>query len=151
MEYRYIYNITYYNRFLQDQLMFWTQGVENLHNYNCNPTVYLASISIEFDYIHDKIKSACSVYTANGWSLQWHNNERDGVSNRRRLYCLFNRLFWRRSKKMSKLSVTGLCEGNSLVTGEFPAQRASNAENVSIWWRHHIKGRALYGKKLDGM
>ena len=24
------------------------------------------------------------------------------------------------------------------VTGEFPAQRASNAENVSIWWRHHV-------------
>ena len=22
-------------------------------------------------------------------------------------------------------------------TGEFPAQRASYAENVSIWWRHH--------------
>ena len=22
-------------------------------------------------------------------------------------------------------------------TGEFPAQKASNAENVSIWWRHH--------------
>ena len=22
-------------------------------------------------------------------------------------------------------------------TGQFPAQRASNAENVSIWWRHH--------------
>ena len=29
------------------------------------------------------------------------------------------------------------CVGNSLVTGEFPAQKASNAENVSIWWRHH--------------
>ena len=27
--------------------------------------------------------------------------------------------------------------GDSPVTGEFPAQRASNAENVSIWWRHH--------------
>ena len=27
--------------------------------------------------------------------------------------------------------------GNSPVTGEFPAQRASNAENISIWWRHH--------------
>ena len=25
------------------------------------------------------------------------------------------------------------------LTGEFPAQRASNAENVSIWWRHHAK------------
>ena len=30
-----------------------------------------------------------------------------------------------------------LCAGNSPVTGEFPAQRASNTENVSIWWRHH--------------
>ena len=36
-----------------------------------------------------------------------------------------------------KLRVTGLCAGNSPVTGEFPAQSASNAENVSIWWRHH--------------
>ena len=27
--------------------------------------------------------------------------------------------------------------GNSPVTGEFPSQRASNAGNVSIWWRHH--------------
>ena len=40
-------------------------------------------------------------------------------------------------KKTSKLRVTGLCEGNSPVTGELPAQGASNAENVSIWWRHH--------------
>ena len=37
----------------------------------------------------------------------------------------------------SKLRATGLCAGNSPGTGEFPAQRASNAENVSIWWRHH--------------
>ena len=29
-----------------------------------------------------------------------------------------------------------LC-GEFTGTGEFPAQRASNAENVSIWWRHH--------------
>ena len=43
----------------------------------------------------------------------------------------------RRSKKTSKLRVTGLWEGNSLVTGEFPAQRTSNVEKVSIWWRHH--------------
>ena len=34
----------------------------------------------------------------------------------------------RRSKKSSKLRVTGLCEENSPVTGEFPAQRATNAE-----------------------
>ena len=40
-------------------------------------------------------------------------------------------------QRKSKLRVTGLCEGNSPVTGEFPAQKASNAENISIWWRHH--------------
>ena len=43
----------------------------------------------------------------------------------------------RRSKKTPKLRVTGLCAGNSPVTGEFPAQMASNAEKVSIRWRHH--------------
>ena len=36
----------------------------------------------------------------------------------------------RRSKETSKLRVTGLCEGNSPVTGEFPIQRTSNAENI---------------------
>ena len=40
-------------------------------------------------------------------------------------------------RQTSKLSVTGLYEGNSPVTGEFPTQRTSNAENVFIWWRHH--------------
>ena len=27
--------------------------------------------------------------------------------------------------------------GEFTVTGEFPVQKASNAENVSIWWRHN--------------
>ena len=35
-------------------------------------------------------------------------------------------------KKTSEFRVTGLCAGNSPVTNEFPAQRASNTENVSI-------------------
>ena len=42
-------------------------------------------------------------------------------------------------KERAKLRVTGLCEGNSPVTGEFPAQMASNAENVSIWCRQHAQ------------
>ena len=41
-------------------------------------------------------------------------------------------------KNTSKLCVTGLCVGNSPGTGVFPAQMTSNAENVSIWWRHHV-------------
>ena len=72
-------------------------------------------------------------------TLQWRHSESHGVSNHRRLEYLLNRLFERRSKKTSKLRVTGRCKGNSSVTGEFSAQRASNAENVSIWWRHHGK------------
>ena len=70
-------------------------------------------------------------------SLLWRHNGRDCVSNHQPHECLLNRLFRRRSKKTSKLRVTGLCAGNSPGTGEFPAQMASNAENVSIWWRHH--------------
>ena len=69
-----------------------------------------------------------------------HNmlSDLDGVSNHEPNDCLLNRLFRCRSKKTPKLRVTDLCAGNSPVTGEFPAQRASNAENVSISWRHHV-------------
>ena len=70
-------------------------------------------------------------------SLQWRHSERDGVSNHRHLDGLPNRLFRRKAKKTSKLRVAGLCEGNSPVTGDFPAQRASDAEYVSVWWHHH--------------
>ena len=73
-------------------------------------------------------------------SLQWRHNGHDGVSHHRCLDCLLNRLFRHRSKKISKLRVTDLCAGNPPVTGGFPSQRASNAENVSIWWRYHVTG-----------
>ena len=39
-------------------------------------------------------------------------------------------------------------EGNSPVTDEFPAQKASNAENVSIWWRHHAVWNECWGVDL---
>ena len=54
-------------------------------------------------------------------SLQWRHNGHDCVSNHQPHHCLLNRLFGRRSKKTSKLRVTGFC-----------------AENVSIWWRHNV-------------
>ena len=71
-------------------------------------------------------------------SLQWRHNGADSVSNYQPHDCFLNRLFRRRSKKTSKLRLTGLCAGNSPVAGAFPAQMASNAENVSIWWRHQL-------------
>ena len=72
-----------------------------------------------------------------------------GVSNHQPHECLLNRLFRHRSKKTSKLRVTGLCVGNSPGTGEFPAQMASYAENVSIWWRYHVMDK--YQKYRSGV
>ena len=46
-------------------------------------------------------------------SLLWRHNGHDSVSNHQPCGCLLNRLFRRRSKKTSKLRVTGLCAGNS--------------------------------------
>ena len=59
------------------------------------------------------------------------------------------RLFRHRSKNTSKLHVTGLSAGNSPATGEFPAQMARNAENVSIWWRHHWYAGLSWELHLD--
>ena len=71
--------------------------------------------------------------------LRWRHNGLDGVSNHQPRDCFLNCLFRRRSEKISKLRVTGVCTWNSLVTGEYSPQMASNAENVSIWWRHQAK------------
>ena len=46
-------------------------------------------------------------------ALPWRHNDHDGVSNHQPQGCLLNRLFRRRSKKTSKLRVTGLCAGKS--------------------------------------
>ena len=75
--------------------------------------------------------------SSDGLTVRWCHNGRDSVSNHQPRGCLLNRLFIRRSRKTSKLRVTGLYAGNSPATGEFPAQMACNAKNVSIWWRHH--------------
>ena len=98
-------------------------------------------------HIHSTLQplTHCGLVTSYGitelgqhWSLIWHHNGHDGVSNHQPHDCLLNRLFRHRSKKTSKLRVTGLCAGKSLVTSEFPAQMASYAENISIWWCHYV-------------
>ena len=96
----------------------------------------------------DFVTYACVSEVCRHWFTLQRHNGRNGDSNHRPLDCLLNRLFRRRSEKTSRLSVTGLCEGNSPMTGEFPAQRASKAENVSTWWRHQdiIVGRLSAGK-----
>ena len=89
------------------------------------------------------------VVTVMPHTLWWRHNERDSVSNHQPHDCSLNRLFRRRSKKTSKLRVTGLCVGNSPGTGEFPAQMASIAEKVSIWWRHHERHGVSNNRQVD--
>ena len=55
-----------------------------------------------------------------------------------RLTIVYSTVYSGASKKTIKRRVTALCAGNSPVTGEFPAQMASNAKNVSIRWRYHV-------------
>ena len=69
-------------------------------------------------YHHDK--SCVAISRESRVSLQWRHNGHDGVSNHQPNDCLFYHLFKHRSKKTSKLRVTGICEGNSPETGEFP-------------------------------
>ena len=59
------------------------------------------------------LMSTISAHVMVSSTIQWYHNKRDGVSNHQP----HNRLYRRRSRKTSKL-------------------RASNAEKVSIWWRH---------------
>ena len=69
-------------------------------------------------------------------TLQWCHNEHDGVPNCQPHDCSLNRLFKAQIKENSELRVTGLCLGNSPVTGEFPKQRSTKVKNVSVWWHH---------------
>ena len=54
------------------------------------------------------------------------------------LTIVYTTVYSDKSRKTLKPRVTGRAR-NSPGTGEFPAQMASNAENVSIWWRHHVQ------------
>ena len=104
----------------------WSKGYWNKHN----------------NYVdNDLLKTCCGAlcvkYLIKYFTLRWRHNKHDGISNHQPLDCLLNCLFRRRSKETSKLHITGLCERNSAVTGELPAQRVSSSETVSIWWRHH--------------
>ena len=82
-------------------------------------------------------------------TLLWRHDGRDGVSNHQPHEYLLNHLFRHRWQKTSKLRVTGLCEGNSPMAGKFLAQNASNAENVSIWWRHYVVTDAMASRAPD--
>ena len=103
----------------------------------CHVMLSLGYICFVIENVIYMVTSLPNVLAIYGFALTllWRHNDR--VSNHQPHDCLLNRLLRRRLKKTSNLRVAGLCAGNSPGTGEFPAQMVSNAENVSIWWRHH--------------
>ena len=78
---------------------------------------------------------ALSINAAN--TLQWRHHGHDGVSNHQPHDYLRNRYSGTDQRKHQSSASLAFVRGFHR-TGEFPAQRASNAENVSIWWRHHV-------------
>ena len=75
------------------------------------------------------------------WTLQWSHNERHGVSNHQHLDGLLGRLLRRTSKKISKLRVTSLCEGNPSLTSDSPhkgpvARKMLPVDDVIMDTRH---------------
>ena len=103
--------------------------------WQCNVLVRYFRGTIVENLPHGRLIPA---YPVSFWhTLWWRHNGRDSASSHPPHGCLLNCLFRRRSKKTSKLCVTGLSAWNSPGTGEFPTQMASNAENISIWWSHH--------------
>ena len=61
------------------------------------------------------------------------SNDCHGVSIYRTIECFFSLT----AKKHQRFALLSLCERNQPMTGGFLAQRDSNADNVSILWRHN--------------
>ena len=61
--------------------------------------------------------------------LQWRHDGHDGVSNIS-LTIVYSTVYSGADQRKHQSSAS--------LAGEFPAQMASYAENVSIWWRHHV-------------
>ena len=62
-------------------------------------------------------------FETSSWSLWCHCNVNDCLGYNQR--------------KHQMLALLGLCEGNPLVIGGFPLQRASNVKMISKSWRHY--------------
>ena len=103
----------------------------------------------------------CGEFTGHQWipltTLHWRHNDHDSVSNHQPHGCLLNRLFRSRSKKTSKLRVTGLCVGNSPGPVNSPHKGPVTRKMFSfddvimksiMWILHYNKANILFPKKL---
>ena len=85
------------------------------------------NISITIRWLHNSVRPSAA------YTLQWLHNGRNSPP----LFTQPEPFIQTQIKENIKAPRHWPMCGNSLVTSEFPAQMASYAENVSIWWRHH--------------
>ena len=85
-----------------------TQDTHGLPSCGSYPVSFVTLLEIS-----DRGISSVHCTTHSHSTLDWRHNGHDGVSNHRRLDCLFKRLLRRRSNETSKPRVTDLCEGKS--------------------------------------
>ena len=90
-----LFKIHYYTRYLCVSFTLWG-GSNGLHIF-------------EIKALTCFYEGHLSLVNVSVFSLQWRHNDQNSVSNHQRLHCLLNRFFGHRSKKTSKLRVTGLC------------------------------------------
>ena len=87
---------------------------------------YLIHVTSLRDFLISQMRTGNSFLQVNvpwtllrQFTLLWRHNGDDSISNHQPHRCLLNRLFRRRSKKTSKLRVTGLCPHKWPVTRNF--------------------------------
>ena len=82
-------------------------------------------------------------------SLQWRHNEGEDVSNHRRLDCL-TKLCSGADQRKNQNSL-GVVRGIHRWPLNSPPFRTSDTENVSIWWRLHVRFICGSNKTHEGM
>ena len=96
-----------YSRYMHNP-QFYVSGKRPMEKVGDYPGMKTHSVIVSMT----KVSWRCCLANDGCVSLQRRHNERDGVSNHRRLDCLL------KSKKTSKLRITSLCEGNSPATSD---------------------------------
>ena len=111
--------------------------VTYLDNDNClfGRLLHIRTIGVTYPDYCTFLDDGCYIYL-DGYNSARHMSQISGVSI----------VYWNISsgagqRKHQGSSLLAFVRGNSPVTVEFPSQRASDAENVSIWWRHHDTSR----------
>ena len=74
---------------------------------------------------------------SNQWCISTMSNDHQDILIHLLLDCLYSSVRRLTSNENQNSASLALCGGNPPVTDGFPSQRASNAESVSIPWRHH--------------